>query len=64
MYVLMKEPSTLEVVSDFLDNEIYIDASPYVFYEYSNEVVRNTSVGSRLANRSPMPTLHSKVNSN
>jgi pantothenate kinase len=37
MYVLMKEPSTLEVVSDFLDNEIYIDACPYVFYEYSSK---------------------------
>ncbi len=59
----MKKPSTFEVVSNFHDNEINIDASPYVFYEYSNELLRNTSVGGSLANRSPMPTLHSKVNS-
>lgn len=31
MYVLMKEPSTFEVVSNFHDNEINIDASHMCF---------------------------------
>jgi hypothetical protein len=48
----------------FHDNEIYIDASPYAFNEYSNELLRNTTMGGSLANRSRMPTLHCKANSN